>query len=163
MFLPTLKSPYSYYLPDLNIIRKFNILDQNDSSFSGLLSSKYESNSLSSGLNFYHKDIDQNSFCGIHKDYETNLPVVIELMQGMHFDEPSLITTNTGNGTGTSLTKDEIVNLWKTLASSGRPITIVISGGFRLEKYNTITESEYHDSFSIFIFNLLIFNYFLLH
>lgn len=151
-YLPTLKSPYSYYLPDLNIIRKFNILSQNDSSFSGLLSSKYESNSLSSGLNFYNKDTNKNSFCGIHKDYKTNLPVVIELMQGMHFDEPSLITTNTGDGTGTSLTKDEIVDLWKTLASSGRPITIVISGGFRLEKYNTITEQEYRDSFSNFTY-----------
>lgn len=151
-YLPTLKSPYSYYLPDLNIIRKFNILDQNDSSFSGLSSSKYESNSLSFGLNFYQKDTDQNSFCGIHKDYEPRLPVIIELMQGIHFDEPSLITTNTGDGTGTSLTKDEIVDLWKTLASSGRPITIVISGGFRLEKYNTITESEYHDSFSNFTY-----------
>lgn len=151
-YLPTSKSPYSYYLPDLNIIRKFNILSQNDSSFSGLLSSKYESNSLSSGLNFYHKDTDKNSFCGIHKDYETNLPVIIELMQGMHFDEPSLITTNTGDGTETSLTKDEIVDLWKTLASSGRQITIVISGGFRLENYNTITEQEYHDSFSNFTY-----------
>lgn len=151
-YLPTLKSPYSYYLPDLNIIRKFNILDQNDSSFSGLLSSKYESNSLSSGLNFYHKDTNQNSFCGIHKDYETNLPMVIELMQGMHFDEPSLIINNTGNGVGASLTKNEIVDLWKTLASSGRPITVIISGGFRLEKYNTITESEYHDSFSNFTY-----------
>ena len=151
-YLPTLKSPYSYYLPDLGIIRKFNILSQNDLSFSGLLSSKYESNSLSSGLNFYHKDIDQNSFCGIHKDYETSLPVIIELMQGIHFDEPSLIITNTDDGIGTSLTKDEIVDLWKTLASSGRPITIVISGGFRLENYSTITESEYHDSFSNFTY-----------
>ena len=151
-YLPTLKSPYSYYLPDLDIIRKFNILNQNDSSFSGLLSSKYESNSLSSGLNFYNKYTDKSSFCGIHKDYKTNLPVVIELMQGMHFDEPSLITTNTGDGTGTSLTKDEIVDLWKTLASSGRPITIVISGGFRLEKYSTITEQEYKDSFSNFTY-----------
>ena len=151
-YLPTLKSPYSYYLPDLNIIRKFNILNQNDSSFSGLLSSKYESNSLSSGLNFYNKGTNQNSFCGIHKDYETNLPVVIELMQGMHFDEPSLIINNTGNGVGASLTKNEIVDLWKTLASSGRPITVIISGGFRLEKYNTITEQEYHDSFSNFTY-----------
>lgn len=151
-YLPTLKSPYSYYLPDLNIIRKFNILDQNDSSFSELSSSKYESNSLSYGLNFYHKDTSKNSFCGIHKDYETNLPVVIELMQGIHFDEPSLITANTNNGAGTRLTKDEIVDLWETLASSGRPIIIVISGGFRLEKYNTITESEYHDSFSNFTY-----------
>lgn len=151
-YLPTLKSPYSYYLPDLNIIRKFNILDQNDSSFSGLSSSKYESNSLSSGLNFYHKDNDQNSFCGIHKDYETSLPVIIELMQGIHFDEPSLIINNTGNGAGASLTKDEIVDLWKTLASSGRPITVIISGGFRLEKYSTITEQEYKDSFSNFTY-----------
>lgn len=151
-YLPTLKSPYSYYLPDFNVIRKFNILSQNDSSFSGLSSSKYESNSLSSGLNFYHKDIDQNSFCGIHKDYKTNLPVIIELMQGIHFDEPSLITTNTDGGTGTSLTKDEIIDLWKTLASSGRPIVIVISGGFRLENYSNITEQEYNDSFSNFTY-----------
>lgn len=151
-YLPTLKSPYSYYLPDFNVIRKFNILSQNDSSFSGLSSSKYESNSLSSGLNFYHKDTNQNSFCGIHKDYKTNLPVIIELMQGVHFDEPSLIINNTGNGVGASLTKDEIVDLWKTLASSGRPITVIISGGFRLEKYSTITEQEYKDSFSNFTY-----------